>query len=85
MYVSVSVPALLNDLAEVSARTVLHYDVQGSVAFVEYFVIVPHDVLMAELAEYVHLINQLLLLLVLHLPIVDLLPDHQPPRFHVLH
>ena len=85
MYVSVSVPALLNHLAKISPRTVLHDDVQGRVALVEYFVIVPHDVLMTELTEYVHLINQLLLLLVLHLPIVDLLPDHQPPRFHVLH
>ena len=84
MYVSISVPALLNNLAEVPASTVLHDDVQSRVALVEYFIIVPHNVLMAELAQNVHLIDQLLLLLILHLAIVDLLPYHQPPRFQVL-
>ena len=74
--VHVAILALLYQLAQVAARTVLHDNVNGQVFTVYDLVMVTHYVLMLQLSQDVHLVYQLKLFLLFHLPIVYLLPDH---------
>lgn len=49
--------ALLHELGEITTSTVLHYDVDGSIFLVYYFVIVTNDVLMLKLSEDVDFVD----------------------------
>jgi len=63
-------------LGKVPLLAVLHYDVDLGILLVNYSVIVSDYVRVIKLSEYVDLGDQLLLLLLPHLPIVQLLPHH---------
>ena len=81
--VHVAILALLYQLAQVAARTVLHDNVNGQVFTVYDLVMVTHYVLMLQLSQDVHLVYQLKLFFLFHLSIVYLLPDHLLARLFV--
>ena len=83
--VLVILSALLDQLRQVPTCTVLHYDIQSRVSLVYDLVIVPHNILVLKLSEYVDLSDHLLLLFFLHGSIIDLLPHHLLACLLVLH
>ena len=69
----------LDQVPQVAALAVLYDDVQLGGLLVDDAVVVAEDVRVAQLAEDVDLADDELLLLVGHLPVVELLPHHDLP------
>ena len=78
-------PALLNEFLEIASLADLHDQINRGVLLVDEFVIAPHNVLMLQFSQYVHLVDQLLLLFVVHAAVISLLPYHLCVRGLVQH
>ena len=70
---------LLDERGQVAARAMLHDDVDAAALAVDHAVVVSHDVLVNQVAENVHLCDQLLLFLLPHLAVTKLFPDQSLP------
>ena len=77
--------ALLNNLREVTSSAVFHDDVDGSILFVNNFVMVSDNIIMLKLSQDIYFINQLLFLSFLHNAIVYFLPYHLLAWWHMLY
>jgi len=68
--------ALLNEFAQIAALAVLHDQVYRCILFVYELVKAPHNILVLKFAQDIDLVDQLLLFLFIHAPVVRLLPNH---------
>lgn len=76
LLLSVGCSTFLNEFAEIASFTVLHDKVDACVAFINELVVAADNILMFELSENVDLIDELLLLFIIHASVVSLLPHH---------
>ena len=67
---------LPDNLLKISTLTKFHHYVDSELLLVYRSVIVLHDIRVLQFAQNVHFRHNLLLLLLVHLPIVELLPNH---------
>jgi len=70
----VGLSALLDQLGQVAVFTLLHHDLDLLVALVDDAVLVAHDLLVVQVAQDVHLVDQLLPLLLVHVLLTNFLP-----------
>ena len=70
---------LLDELSHVPALAVLHYDEDLGLLLINNAIVVPDNVRVVELPQDVDLRDQLLLLFLIHLAIVELLPNKYAP------
>ena len=75
----------LDKFAEVATLAILHDQIDRSILLVYEFIEAADNVFMLQLSQNVYLIDQLLLLLIIHATIVCLFPHHLLTRLNVSH